>query len=156
MGVLLMITRKQIRQAKDVCFKTHGSAEYDQCMADELNRKPYEWDWSIQEAGVPIHVFCYGQAILLGMSSPANTRIQFYIDKDLQALCTEVTPDFTRSGKWHINQDNPLTEKPEGLSDDAWLAIWRRSKLYAHVIKAGHVEWPDVTAFTVLEGGSDD
>jgi len=66
-----------------------------------------------------------------------------------------VTPDFTRSGKWHINPDNPLTEKPEGLSDDTLVAA-----NFIHgdwlIAPAKEMAWHNVTAFAVLEGGSDE
>ena len=144
-----MVTAEQVLKAHNRCSPINGEP-YMKCMADELNRNPYEWDWSIQEDGA--HVLVAGDTRLF-----RKNRVDGFIDvTGGHYPASMLRPDFTRSGKWHINQDNPLTECPEGLSDDAWLAIWRYGKLYPSNLQAGHIGWPDVTAFTVLEGGCDE
>jgi len=150
-----MITPEQIKKAQDKCFTVPTSPKWSQCMADELNKKPYDWDWKIQEIGAVALNNAKDAYVLIRQNKGAvfketHPDAKGFVNKEL-------TPDFTRSGKWHINQDNPLDGCPEGLSDDATV-ILKLSDMWGAPMVVNHIPdniWQHTVSFVVLEGGSD-
>jgi len=139
------ISPEQMKRATGVCDKDLDKKWY-QCMADALNKKPYEWDWKIQEDGAPI-INEKGNPSILMSGIKKAAIVNFYYIK----------PNFTRSGKWHINPDNPLNGKPEGLSDDATV-ILKLSDMWGAPMVVNHIPdniWQHTVSFVVLEGGND-
>ena len=138
-----------------------NNTEWDD-IADALNkqleepeRPDYYWlKWGTQEEGCKV-ILKNGistEAVYVGFTE--NNPFNFISVNSVTGIATktpieDVSPDFSRRGHWKVDSDNPLVEKPTGLSDNALVFCWFNNGEQSQY--ARNVDWPNAESFTILD-----